>query len=173
MTLDQLGERDGWRCWICGGDVDRAAPRSGPGSPSIDHVLPRARGGTSERGNLRLAHRWCNGQRGSRLPELDWPPELVAAQPAPLWPVVQRAVRRPGEWELVGLLPTAERADRARCWLAETLSSVLGGHWEVDVQPAGEASGSEVHLLRLRAAPAPVVARHRGNRRRPVRGPRR
>ena len=173
MTLGQLGERDRWRCWVCGGEVDRAAPPGAPGSPTIDHVLPRARGGTSEPANLRLAHRRCNGQRGSRLPELDWPPELAAVRSAPLWPVVRRALRRPGEWELVGFLPTAERAVAARDWLAETLPYVLSGQWEVAAEPAGGGgTAGELHAVRLRAAPGSAPARHRGNRRGRSRGAR-
>lgn len=150
MRLRDLGERDDWACWVCRGRVDPAAPAGLPASGSIDHVVPRAKGGTSDPANLRLAHRRCNGRRGSRLPELEWPPELAALDPAPLWPVVQRAMRRPGEWEVVGLLPTPERAAAAQRWLSGVLPEVLGGAWEVQVGPAG----ASLHLLRVRAVPA-------------------
>jgi hypothetical protein len=45
-------ERDGWLCWICGESID---PELEPGttrSVSIDHVLPRSRGGTNSPANL-------------------------------------------------------------------------------------------------------------------------
>lgn len=46
-------ERDGYVCWICGG----------PGANSVDHVIPRARGGTDDDDNLRAAHLSCNSGR--------------------------------------------------------------------------------------------------------------
>jgi 5-methylcytosine-specific restriction endonuclease McrA len=48
-------ERDGGICWIC----------SNPGADTIDHAVPRARGGTDEDANLRAAHGSCNYRRGS------------------------------------------------------------------------------------------------------------
>lgn len=68
-----LAERDGAACWLCGNDVDPRAPHGGPHAGSVDHVVPRAKGGSDEDANLRLAHRQCHSRRGSRLPELEWP----------------------------------------------------------------------------------------------------
>lgn len=150
MRLEQLGERDRWTCWVCRAPVDRAGPPSAPAAPSIDHVLPRAKGGSSDPANLRLAHRRCNGSRGSRLPELDWPRHLPAVEAAPLWPAAQRALRRPGDWEAVAFLPTAAAAATARAWLAGTLPDLLGGSWEVVASPAGPTSDL-LHVVRLRA----------------------
>ena len=157
-----LADRDGPRCWLCGNDVDPRAPAGSREAGSVDHVVPRAKGGGNEDDNLRLAHRVCNSRRGSRLPELDWPEELAAVDAAPLWPAVQRALRRPGEWELVGLLPTRDSAERAHDWLRSTLPLVLGGSWEVAAAPSGAA---DLHTVRLRAAPPESRPRHRGRRR--------
>lgn len=99
VRIEDLGDRDSWTCWVCGGTFDAASPSGSPHRPSVDHVVPRARGGTNDPANVRLAHRLCNGQRGSRLPELDWPDDLGVHEPAPLWPVLQRALRRRGDWE--------------------------------------------------------------------------
>ena len=61
----RLYERDEWRCGICGEDVDRTLMGSrSPWRPSADHIVPRARGGSNEMSNLRLAHFWCNAVRG-------------------------------------------------------------------------------------------------------------
>lgn len=49
--------REGRRCSYCG-DTD--------GPFEFDHILPRARGGTSEASNLTLACRPCNAAKGSR-----------------------------------------------------------------------------------------------------------
>lgn len=67
-----LGERDGWKCWICSGAVDPALSPSRPLGASIDHVLPVAAGGSHTWDNVRLAHLVCNTRRGTagmlRLP---------------------------------------------------------------------------------------------------------
>ncbi|GAC1329476.1 MAG: hypothetical protein NVSMB13_17110 [Mycobacteriales bacterium] len=161
MTAAQVARRDGWTCWICAGEVDQHAPVTSPVAPSVDHVVPRARGGSNEPANLRLAHRGCNGRRGSRLPELDWPVELRAVEPAPLWPVVQRALRRPGEWEVVGVALSRDRASAATTWLAEALGQVLGAGFET----RSSLTAAGWHLLALRRTPADPRPRHRGARR--------
>lgn len=64
-----LVERDGNDCGICGHPVDVTLP-SGPRGddlgPSVDHVVPRSKGGGDELSNLRLAHWSCNRNRGNR-----------------------------------------------------------------------------------------------------------
>ncbi len=52
-----LLRRHGSRCWLCG-DFMMAE------DISIDHVIPRCKGGTNELENLRLAHTTCNNARG-------------------------------------------------------------------------------------------------------------
>jgi 5-methylcytosine-specific restriction enzyme A len=50
------------RCGICGD-----GPR--PDDPYVvDHILPRAHGGTDDPSNLQAAHRSCNGRKGAQLP---------------------------------------------------------------------------------------------------------
>ncbi|RYE42573.1 MAG: HNH endonuclease [Hyphomicrobiales bacterium] len=54
-------ERDLWICGICFEPVDAAlAGTDSHWRPSLDHIVPRAKGGTHEPSNLRLAHLWCN-----------------------------------------------------------------------------------------------------------------
>lgn len=53
-------------CWLCGGKVPGLAD-------TVDHVLPRAMGGTDALTNLRPAHGFCNTGRGAADP-----PALVA-----------------------------------------------------------------------------------------------
>lgn len=57
-------ERDGWKCQICFRPTKRTYDHSDPDSPTLDHVLPRARGGSDDPENLRLAHAMCNAVRG-------------------------------------------------------------------------------------------------------------
>lgn len=60
-----LAERDGARCGICGDPVDLSfSPGiSKSNKPSIDHVIPRSRGGSDDLDNLALAHMGCNSRR--------------------------------------------------------------------------------------------------------------
>lgn len=65
-TLNQIGERDGWRCHICRRAVDRTLPGSRYMGPTIDHLVPLSDGGVDEPSNVALAHRACNMKRGAR-----------------------------------------------------------------------------------------------------------
>ncbi|MFJ8594867.1 HNH endonuclease [Streptomyces sp. NPDC093598] len=53
-------QRDGWTCHICGDPVDRDAVVPDLAAPVLDHVVPLARGGTHDEGNLKTAHFYCN-----------------------------------------------------------------------------------------------------------------
>lgn len=64
-----LASRDGDVCQLCGDPFDE-----GLALRTLDHIIPRARGGTDHPANLRLAHFLCNHQRGCPMP----PPEVVA-----------------------------------------------------------------------------------------------
>lgn len=65
----------GYRCAACGlGGREERFRSGGYGYLtavrgvylSIDHILPRALGGTSARGNLRILCTWCNSKKGVR-----------------------------------------------------------------------------------------------------------
>ena len=58
-----LVKRDKGRCGICRKPV-RAA--KGPMRPSVDHIVPLAKGGTHELANLQLAHYRCNLSKNNR-----------------------------------------------------------------------------------------------------------
>lgn len=58
LCAEVLAE-NGRRCAIC----DRAP------ATTIDHILPRAHGGTNERRNLRGACPDCNQEKGCRVPD--------------------------------------------------------------------------------------------------------
>ena len=148
----RLIDRDGPLCWICGEQVDLDVPPTAPGAPTVDHVLPRARGGSNDPSNLRLAHRRCNGRRGSKLPELEWPAalRLRLLDAWPVWPVALRARRRPGTWENVAVAPDATAATEACHWVEAALATVLQGEWES--RSAGSGGFTTV-ALRLRARP--------------------
>lgn len=62
----EIFQRDGWMCMLCGDPLHRDEVAPHPWSPSIDHVIPLARGGTHERANVQAAHFWCNSVKGDR-----------------------------------------------------------------------------------------------------------
>lgn len=61
-----LGERDGWKCHLCG---ERVLRRGGtahePRGATVDHIVPIVDGGVHEWHNVALAHRHCNVARGA------------------------------------------------------------------------------------------------------------
>jgi 5-methylcytosine-specific restriction endonuclease McrA len=60
MVIASLAMRDGSKCYLCGQGHD-------PNDPwNVEHVKPRARGGTDDLENLALAHRSCNLTKGTR-----------------------------------------------------------------------------------------------------------
>lgn len=55
-------------CGICGKLVDKSLPGTDPKGPTIDHIIPIARGGhPADISNLQLAHRCCNVAKSDSL----------------------------------------------------------------------------------------------------------
>lgn len=61
IGIRALGDRDGWKCHLCGRTVAVA-------SATADHLVPQSLGGSGSPSNLRLAHMLCNSRRGARGP---------------------------------------------------------------------------------------------------------
>ncbi|MFD2649309.1 HNH endonuclease [Devosia albogilva] len=57
-----LGHKSGWICSICGKVCS-------PATGTIDHHIPRSKGGSNAAGNLRWAHKSCNQKKADSLPE--------------------------------------------------------------------------------------------------------
>lgn len=58
-SLDAIYERDKGICWLCGKSVSRK-------EASRDHVKDFSDGGSSNKRNLKLAHRKCNVERATK-----------------------------------------------------------------------------------------------------------
>lgn len=71
ITLEALYRRDSGVCYLCGKVCDWTDKRSenivGGNYPSIDHIIPIARGGLHSWSNVRLAHFNCNVAKSDSL----------------------------------------------------------------------------------------------------------
>lgn len=57
-------------CALCHTPIDLEAPKFHPLSVEVDHITPRARGGSLYAlDNLQLSHSKCNRKKGSRMAE--------------------------------------------------------------------------------------------------------
>lgn len=155
MSVERIAERDGWWCWLCGGAIDPAAPTGSPARATVDHLVPRSRGGSSDPANLRLAHRRCNNRRGSHLPELDWPGDWPLLMKVHVWTALARLAPRPGTAEVVAIAPLGEVAADAAAWVVERAEEFVPGGWESWCDP--DRSGPIAVWLRRPATSAPGV----------------
>jgi hypothetical protein len=118
--LNEVGERDGWRCWLCDEPVDPDASVNADRGPSVDSG-PQAKGKKGSGGVERLAHRACNTRKGKVAPVVPWSPDLFVVDPAPIVPTVERLTRKGGQ-EVVARCPSRSDADQAAEWLVDRLS---------------------------------------------------
>ena len=69
VTLAKLIKRDGLRCAICGELCDPNdhgwTEYMGPKSPTLDHIVPLAKGGGHVWANVQVAHAICNSEKGA------------------------------------------------------------------------------------------------------------
>lgn len=79
VKASHVYERDEWTCGICQQPVDRTLTYPDPGSPSLDHVIPLARGGTHTYDNVQIAHLACNHLKSDAMPFQSAPHLTVGA----------------------------------------------------------------------------------------------
>lgn len=60
VVRQEIYHRDGWRCRLCGGRVPKGKQVPHPKAATLDHIVPRARGGSDDATNLQIAHYMCN-----------------------------------------------------------------------------------------------------------------
>jgi len=123
--LQDVAERDGWRCWVCDEPVDPATPVNDARGPSVDTRTSKP--GTAKKpatdfaGGERLAHRSCNTRKGAVTAVVPWPTQLLVVDPAPLVGVAERLHRKGGR-EVVARCPDRADAERAADWLVDRFS---------------------------------------------------
>lgn len=89
VTRRGVLRRDGFHCAYCGGHA-----------ATIDHVLPRSRGGADTWENLVACCQRCNNKKGDRTPqEMSWDLQVVPRPPhGPQW-MVRGVERTDPRWE--------------------------------------------------------------------------
>jgi hypothetical protein len=94
--LNEVGARDGWRCWLCDEPVDPDASVNADRGPSVDSGAV-AKGRKGSAAVERLAHRACNTRKGKVAPVVPWAPDLFVVDPAPIVATVERLARKGGQ----------------------------------------------------------------------------
>lgn len=91
ITRKAVLARDAWTCQYCG------TQRTGL---TVDHVIPRSRGGASAWENIVAACGPCNRRKGDRLPvEIEMHPSSKPRAPGPSIFIRVAAPRVPPSWE--------------------------------------------------------------------------
>jgi len=129
MRLDEVGRRDGWRCWLCDEPVDPDMSVNDPRGPSIDARTTdrkaKSKGKGAARangtGHERLAHRSCNTGKGSTKAVVDWPDHLFVVDQAVILTTVDRLQRKGGR-EIVGRCLESDDATAAAAWIVDRIS---------------------------------------------------
>ena len=63
-----IHERDNWTCWLCREPVEPYAGQFSPRMASVDHVIPRSKGGhPTDPANLRTACHQCNSAKSDKI----------------------------------------------------------------------------------------------------------
>ena len=121
--LDVIGERDGWRCWLCDEPVDPEMSVNDGRGPSIDSLTTERR--SRKKGGdppvERLAHRSCNTGKGKVKPVVPWADQLFVIDPAVILTSVDRLARKGGR-EVMARCPDERDALEAADWLVDRLS---------------------------------------------------
>lgn len=145
--LEFIGERDGWRCWLCDEPVDPGRSANDDRGPSVDSRLTKAKAkGTAPGAADRLAHRSCNTKKGAIEAVVPWARHLFVVDPAPIITAVDRLQRKGGR-EVMARCPTHDDANDAASWLVDRVSRLAP---DLDATAVVERGGAEF-LVILRA----------------------
>ncbi len=134
--LNEVGQNDGWRCWLCDGAVDPDASTNSDLGPSVDsYAAAKAKKGAAV--VERLAHRACNTMKGKIAPVVPWSNELFVVDPAPIFETVERLKAKGGR-EIVARCPDEQDAKQASAWLLDRLSRLAPGeNFSTELKPGG------------------------------------
>ena len=128
-NLDDIGDRDGWRCWVCDLPVVKVAAANDDQGPSIDRceVFAKPTGKKKPaQADERLAHRHCNTKKGAVKPFIAWPDHLILFDPAPIVQSTERLIAKGGR-ELVARCASKTDANEAARWIEDRLTRLVPG----------------------------------------------
>lgn len=66
VDRDLVMERDGWVCYLCGGEIPQDVKWPHGLFGTLEHVLPLSRGGEHSYSNVKAAHLSCNCSKGTK-----------------------------------------------------------------------------------------------------------
>ena len=146
-SIDEIGETDGWRCWLCDEPVDPDGSVHDDRGPSIDRRITdrkaknkkkaKSKKATAEVGRERLAHRSCNTGKGAVDAVVAWADDLFVVDPAPIIPTMERLAAKGGR-EALARCPSPEDADAAAAWLIDRVSRLFPDlELEATIEPGG------------------------------------
>lgn len=143
--IDEIGERDGWRCWLCDEPVDRDKSVNDDLGPSVDGRITKSKAKKKSAVTLepRLAHRACNTGKGGTAPVIAWGEDLFVVDPAPIIGSVERLSRKGGR-EAMARCPSREDAEQAAAWLVDRISRLEPS---LDCSTTIEAGGGQFLLI--------------------------
>jgi hypothetical protein len=119
--LEDVAERDAWRCWVCDEPVDPTASVNTSRGPSVDSRSANKKAPQDFAGGERLAHRGCNTKKGAITPVIPWPAKPLVIDPAPLIAVAERLERKGGR-EVVVRCADRSDAELTADWLVDRFS---------------------------------------------------
>jgi hypothetical protein len=147
--LEEIGDADGWRCWLCDQPVDPTMSVNDGRGPSIDQRITKSKARAKSKakagndGQERLAHRGCNTGKGAVAPVVAWPERLFVVDPAPIIPSAERLERKGGR-EVMARCPTRPDAEEAAAWLVDRLARL---HPAMEARCEIEAGGGQYVLV--------------------------
>jgi hypothetical protein len=150
--VDEIGERDGWRCWLCDEPVDPQMSVNDPRGPSVDGLTTKpsksARSKSSSKGakgdvQERLAHRSCNTKKGAITAVAPWPAHLFVVDAAPIIESVE-GLRRKGGRVVVARCPTRADGEAAAAWLEDRISRLSP---DLELRAGVEPGGGQFILV--------------------------
>jgi len=129
--LDEVGEADGWRCWLCDEPVDRNMPSRDSRGASVDTRITKARAKKMKKDKVsppseRRAHVGCNTGKGALEPVIEWPAHLFVVDPAPIIPTAERLERKGGR-ETMARCASEDDAQAVADWLVDRMSRLHPG----------------------------------------------
>ena len=142
--LQEVGDADDWRCWLCDEPVDPEMSVNDRRGPSLDARTTKARAKAKGAPPERLAHRGCNTGKGAVTPVVPWPDHLFVADAVPILAAVDRLDRKGGR-EVMGRCTQQSDAHAAAAWLSGRVARLHPG---LGARVAIEPGGGQ-HLLVL------------------------